>query len=151
LALSAPIVQFNTDLGNLTTTVNNLALPDLTDVSDTLSPVLSDVLKYDTITSKWIAGKIALGNLSNVFYTTPNDLDVLQYKLSNPSGSPAWVPSTLTIPTTLDSLSNVICPSPAINDLLTFNGTNWINAPPIIPPSALNDLSDVTISAPVNG
>jgi hypothetical protein len=77
LALAAPIVQFNTDLGNLTTTVNNLALPDLTDVSDTLNPSLSDVLKYDTGTSKWIAGQIEMGNLSNVFYTTPTDLDVL--------------------------------------------------------------------------
>lgn len=130
--------------------VQNLALPDLTDVSDTLNPSLSDVLKYNTTSSQWEAGQIALGNLSNVFYTTPNDLDVLQFKTSTPAG-PKWTPSALTIPTTLDSLSNVVCPSPATNDLLTFDGSNWINAPPIIPPSALNDLSDVTISAPTNG
>jgi hypothetical protein len=29
---------------------------------------------------------------------------------------------------TLDDLSNVVVPSPATNDILTYNGTNWVNA-----------------------
>jgi hypothetical protein len=76
---------------------------------------------------------------------------VLQYKVSNPTGTPKWIPSTLTIPTTLDSLTNVNVPSPATNNVLTYDGSNWVDAPIPTPPSALNDLTDVTLSAPTNG
>lgn len=125
-------------------------LNDLEDVNFPVAPVLSDVLKYNTGTTQWEAGKLALGNLSNVFYTTPNNLDVLQFKTSNPSGSPAWVPSTLTIPTTLDSLTNVVAPTPTLNDVLSFDGTNWINAAGGSGTS-LATLSDVNFGTLANG
>lgn len=32
----------------------------------------------------------------------------------------------------LDDLGDVLVPSPAVNDLLTWNGTNWVNTTPIV-------------------
>ncbi len=53
------------------------------------------------------------------------------------------------IPGTLDSLSDVIVPTPTTNDLLKFNGTNWVNSP--APAPTLDGLSDVVVPTPTPG
>jgi hypothetical protein len=52
---------------------------------------------------------------------------------------------------TLDNLSDVIITSPASGQVVSFNGTNWINQTPVDPASNLDGLSDVVISSPVSG
>lgn len=151
LANTTEISNIVTDIGNLQTDLANLQLTDLTDVSFPTAPVLSDLLKYNTTTTQWEAGTIGVNNLNNVFYTTPSDNQVLQYKVSNPTGTPKWIPSTLSVPTNLDDLSNVVVPSPVLNDILKWDGSNWVNAQPTLPPSGLDDLSDVTLTTPING
>lgn len=47
--------------------------------------------------------------------------------------------------TTLDELDDVIITTPSINNLLIYNGSDWVNDDLVI---ALNDLSDVSITTP---
>jgi hypothetical protein len=49
---------------------------------------------------------------------------------------------------TLASLADVSISSPTSGQLLSYDGTKWINSPP--PPSALASLTDVTLSNPTN-
>jgi hypothetical protein len=44
-----------------------------------------------------------------------------------------------------------VVPSPVLNDILKWDGSNWVNAQPTLPPSGLDDLSDVTLTTPING
>lgn len=52
---------------------------------------------------------------------------------------------------TLDNLSDVIITSPANGDIVSFDGTNWINQTPVAPATNLDGLSDVVITSPANG
>jgi len=49
--------------------------------------------------------------------------------------------------TLLDDLTDVTLSSPANGDLLSFNGSVWVNVPASSPTYTLNDLTDVTITA----
>jgi hypothetical protein len=71
-------------------------------------------LKYNATNSLWEAGQIAIGNLSNVFYTTPNNNDILQYKTSGVAGS-NWYVQSLNIPTILNDLTDVSIVSPVLD------------------------------------
>ena len=53
-------------------------------------------------------------------------------------------------PIALDDLSNVNVPTPSTGDLLTYNGSQWINTGLTITTS-LSGLTDVTLSSPVLG
>lgn len=48
----------------------------------------------------------------------------------------------------LNSLSDVTISAPAANELLKFNGTNWVNSSDYLSMRQLNDLGDVNISGP---
>lgn len=52
---------------------------------------------------------------------------------------------------TLDNLSDVVITSPASGQVVSFNGTNWINQTPVTPPTNLNALTDVIITSPASG
>lgn len=60
-------------------------------------------------------------------------------------------------PIALNDLTDVVVPTPATGNLLSFNGTNWVNtAPPVIPvippiPDTLDELNDVVVPAPSTG
>ncbi len=59
------------------------------------------------------------------------DTDTIQYCAAN-SGSPAWTNVGGTVTggaTALSGLSDVSLSSPANNDVLQYNGTNWVNTP----------------------
>jgi hypothetical protein len=47
----------------------------------------------------------------------------------------------LSIPTTLDSLTDVIAPTPSTNQLLKYDGTNWVNSG-----YSLDNLTDVDLT-----
>ena len=58
-----------------------------------------------------------------------------------------WNAATPTpTPGDLGSLTDVTLTTPAINDGLVYNGTQWVNAPTF--PGTLDALTDVTITTP---
>ena len=80
-----------TNISNLTTTVNNLQLKSLTDVSDSLAPTTNQVLRYTG--TEWTAQTLptpaqALDDLTDVIITTPSTNQVLKYDGSS------WVNGT---------------------------------------------------------
>ena len=86
---------------------------------------------------QWNGNDIVVGS-------PPTDGQILVY---NTTGG-YWANSDLIIPTTLDDLSDVIVAgSPAVtNQVLTFDGSNWVNADAQGGASVLNDLSDVVVA-----
>lgn len=48
----------------------------------------------------------------------------------------------------LDDLTDVTLTGPALNEVLTFDGAEWINQAITFPTHALNDITDVTLTAP---
>lgn len=52
---------------------------------------------------------------------------------------------------TLDNLVDVAITSPGINEVLSYNGTNWVNSTTATTVSTLNDLSDVVLVGPLTG
>jgi len=52
---------------------------------------------------------------------------------------------------TLDNLSDVVITAPSSGQIVSFNGTNWINQAPVAGATNLNGLTDVVISSPTNG
>lgn len=55
------------------------------------------------------------------------------------------------IPSTMNDLSDVAITSPTANQVLKFDGSNWINAAAPATVSTLNDLTDVTIGTLATG
>ena len=52
----------------------------------------------------------------------------------------------MVIPTDLDSLTDVTISAPASNELLKYNGSQWVNSSDYLSMRSLNDLGDVNIS-----
>lgn len=52
---------------------------------------------------------------------------------------------------TLDNLSDVVITAPSSGQIVSFNGTNWINQTPVAGDTNLNGLTDVVITTPTNG
>ena len=138
---------FNLNFGTIAGTVSEgnhtHTLDNLTDVVIGGSPLLTGhTLTYDG--ANWINQTPASGItnhllLSNIGTNTHAQIDT-------------HISDTTVHFTTLDGLSDVIVAgSPAVtNQVLTFNGTNWVNAD--VPPGgsvALNDLTDVTLGSPI--
>lgn len=53
-------------------------------------------------------------------------------------------------PNTIGGYS-IVAPNPITNDVLTFDGTNWVNEQPQSGATALSNLTDVTLSTPTDG
>lgn len=99
----------------------------------------------------------ALDDLSNV-----NDSTILN-KLKNVDGSGSGLDAdtldghdssyfaTATHSHTINNLSDVTISSPSSGQVLTYDGSKWINANPSSSVGSLNDLSDVSLSSPSSG
>lgn len=115
-------------------------LDDLGDVTIT-APSTGEVLRYNG--SQWVDAQLSYADLSGV----PTALS----QFSNDTGFISDITSE-----PLGDLSNVVLTSPVNGNVLSYNGTNWINtaAPPAdISGSSIGQLNDVdtTTSPPVNG
>lgn len=53
-------------------------------------------------------------------------------------------------PNTIGGYS-IVAPNPITNDVLTFNGTDWVNEQPQSGSNSLDNLTDVTLSTPADG
>lgn len=62
----------------------------------------------------------------------------------NPIGAPKFSGFTL------DEIGDVVITDGTTGQVLTFDGTNWVNETPTPPPASLDDLTDVVISGPSN-
>jgi hypothetical protein len=102
---------------------------DTTSGWETTNPILA----YGEIGFNVTTNEIRIGDGTNVWA----DL--------NPIGAPKFSGFTL------DEIGDVIIdPGVVTNDVLTFDGTNWVNQAPIVPPAGLDDLTDVIITNPQN-
>lgn len=133
VALDAPNREIDIDLG----TVN---IDDLADVAS--APLLTgDRLSWSG--TQWTTRAAPIDTASNYgvggvgVYNSKNVTD-LRFRNINAASSKITV--ALDAPNrevdvdlgtvTLDDLSNVAVPSPSTNDILAFNGTNWVNTLP---------------------
>ena len=64
------------------------------------------------------------------------------------AGTYASLTGQPTIPTELDDLTDVIIGTPNSGDVLTYNGDEWISAPPVAASMDLEDLSNVNVVSP---
>ena len=51
-------------------------------------------------------------------------------------------------PQAIDDLTDVVVTTPATNEVLTYDGANWVNAVAVAGASAIDDLTDVVITTP---
>jgi len=126
------------DLSNTPILVTDL--DGLSDVTITAAAT-GEVLRYNG--SAWVDQQLDYSDLAN----TPTSLS----DFTNDSGFITDITAEA-----LGDLSNVVIPSPTTGDVLSYNGTNWVNsaAPPAdISGSSINALNDVDTSTtpPTNG
>lgn len=122
--------------GDLDISAGSSQLADLTDVSLT-TPTNTQVLKFNG--SVWVNGSVAYSEVSG----TPTLAAVAS------SGSYTDLSNKPTIPTDLNSLSDVVITTPAEDDIIRYDGANWVNVPFAGGGGAneLNDLTDVIITS----
>lgn len=114
------------------------ALNDLTDVTITAAAA-GEVLRYNG--AAWVDAQLDYADLAN----TPANVSAF----ANDAG---YIANITAEP--IGDLSDVVLTNPANNDVLSYNGTNWVNtpAPPAdISGNSIGDLSDVTITAAASG
>jgi hypothetical protein len=84
---------------------------------------------------------------TTVDLTSPSDAgDIIMVEVSEVS--PNYQQPSYT--TSLNQLTDVTVTSPSNNQVLTFNGTEWVNSASGAAASTLNELTDVTITTPTN-
>ena len=137
---------FNLDFGTTTGTVSQgdhtHALDDLTDVVIGGSPLLTGhTLTFDG--ANWINQTPASGITDHILLSNIGSNSHVQIDAH-------IVDATIHF-STLNGLSDVVVAgSPLVtNQVLTFNGTNWVNAPAVSGASVLDDLTDVVLGSPV--
>ena len=145
-----------TNISNLTSTVSNLQLKSLTDVSDSLAPTNGQVLKYDGTSSQWISAT------DNGIGEAPNDgnayrrknlaweadpiqsgapIDGLKYARSNA----AW--TEVKDYRVLSALEDQSIITPSDGQLLTYDNTlqKWTNK--VKPTYTIEEQKDYTTGA----
>lgn len=69
---------------------------------------------------------ISVSDLSDIDLELLSDGDVLQYN----STTSEWISGSLSIPNGIDELDDVLLTNPTTDQILTFNGTQWVNSTP---------------------
>jgi hypothetical protein len=99
-----------------------------------------------------------LGAVPFVAYTgsalTSGDVTNGQYIMARYDDANTRFMAVVPAHVSLDSLTDVIAPAPTSGQILSFNGTNWVNATPSsagATPLSLDSLTDVTITSPAAG
>jgi hypothetical protein len=97
-------------------------LDNLNDV-DINNPADGEVLAYDSASGEWVNQELilTLEGLSDTDIDEPLDREVLVYD----SSSGSWINETIEIPE-LDDLPDVNVSTSSSEDVLVFDGTNWI-------------------------
>ncbi len=94
-----------------------------------------------------------------------SDITVVQHADGSPAAMPANTHARLVLvnrngslvwelevsATMLESLKDVQIAGPVLNEVLTFDGTNWVNLAAPVPAMTLDDLTNVTAPAPSTG
>jgi hypothetical protein len=94
----------------------------------------------------WMPLYDTLDSLTDVEVSTGiQDGDILVWNGAGWTNQPPSSAASLAI----NDLTDVIISSPVTNNILLFNGTNWVNSASVSSP--LDGLSDVTITGPVTG
>lgn len=147
--LSSGVASFNGRTGAVNPAVGDYDLTDLGDVNIS-TPANDEVLKYDSVSQKWVngaggGGASTLGGLTDVTLTTPVSGDQLTYNGSD------WVNTTApSIPSDLDDLSDVTITSPTSGEGLVFDGSGWVNSPVTVPSGKMY-VQDVTLTTNAGG
>jgi len=162
------VSTFTNDSGYLTD-ITGESINDLSDVTITTA-TNGQVLSYNG--SAWVnsaASSGSLAGLSDTTITAPATGEVLKYNgsawvdasvaYSEVTGTPTNV-STFTNDSgyltaitgeSIDDLSDVTITTPANGQVLSYNGSAWVNSASAGGASALDDLTDVTITAAATG
>lgn len=116
-----------TDLGTYLTDIAGESIFDLSDVSGT--PTLNQILSWDGAQFLPIdppsggGGVNVLDDLSDVSIPSVNDNDILQYNSGTGQWEPAVLPPSVT---SLAALTDTDVTGLAVNDMLYWNGVDWI-------------------------
>jgi hypothetical protein len=133
-------------------TETDIALGDLTDVS-IASPTNAQVLTFDSATGQWrnlvlVIPPQPLEWLTDVLTSSPATGDALVWD----NVARHW--HNAPVSTSLAGLTDCTIASPVLNQVLTWNGTKWVNQNPPTGggggSSTLAGLTDVNISAPAD-
>ena len=123
-------------------------LNDLTDVNLTVAPTNTQILRFDSGTSKWLAsdestGVTQLSELNDIDNSlSPSDGEYLVYD----SGTSKWITGSPAGVTAIADLSDVTFGSaPANGEVLTYNGTVWDSAAIALD---IDDLTNVDLTTP---
>jgi len=123
--------------------IENLGDPDSAD--DAVNLGFADT-RYVNVTGDTMTGTLTVSSADIVLTGAGSQITLPNAPVAATDGvNKAFVDAL-----TLDSLVDVIITVPVLNQLLRYNGVNWVNATVLIP-SVLDDLSDVAITAPVVG
>jgi hypothetical protein len=112
-----------------------IALEDLTDVQNPLSPSTGDVITYDG--AEWVATAFTLAELTDVDTAGVVDGDALVYD----AGTSTWVAGTPDMD--LSSLQDVDSLAPSAGDGFYYDGAKWTTG---LPERELKSLEDVQTS-----
>ena len=117
-------------------------LSEIADIGDLSGAAAGDFLRFDG--SVWINDQLATGDITQSMVTQHQAALSIAY--SQITGAPS-------VPSDLDDLTDVTITAPALNDVLTFDGSQWVPAasqgggsPPF-----LDDLADVDAPYPDAG
>jgi hypothetical protein len=130
---------------------SDIALGDLADVVIT-SPTNAQVLSFNATTNRWVNAVLIippepLDWLTDVIVTAPTNGQGLVYS----SSAGKWVNGA--VATTLSALGDCTITAPAIGQVLTWNGTKWVNSAATGGgggSSTLAGLLDVSLTTPAN-
>ena len=130
------------DMGGFS--ITNLANP--VNATDAVNLQTADLL-YVNVAGDTMTGALVVPTLT----VSSGTLDMSTNRVIN-VGTPVAPSDAATMSyvdtRTLDDLDDVVITSPVINQVLSYDGTNWINSSTAATVSGLNDLSDVVISVP---
>lgn len=131
-------------------------LDDLTDVDLTVAPTAGQVLTYNGSTNVWEAADLPTDVVGATTLEELNDVNVVTEDLTDgqylrwQEATNEWIADDLQIPS-LDDLQDVdLTTPPNTNDVLTYDGTNWIAGGVTNYLYNLGDV-DLTTTSPADG
>lgn len=116
------------------------------------NPTDGDVIAFDTTSNTWISKSLGITSLVDVSSAAPVNGAALVYNSTTEMWGPAVISSESNI-TKLDDIPDVTAPSPANNDVLSFDAASqtWIAKPQAYAGAiSLDNLSDVVATTPSN-
>lgn len=100
--------------------------------------------------SGWVAQPVGTFNLLDVSSTVPTNGQFLRFNTTSNDYEPVSITNIDSIPANLEDLANVVLTGPVLSQVLSFNGSQWVNSTLPAPNLGLNDLNDTSLTSPLD-